>query len=244
MSFSTNPLPDDVPKAVSSVKTTQPLTPTPRKRARGKTTNTLWNWLSSPWQLPHATQLGLAAAGGAFAVVLVSLSIGWIIGRGEPVLDFFGNAQPKDFVLQPDKPSPARAEVVVAPEEPVNVQLMDTEPVRVEGANDDGTGLAELQPVSDEDRLRFQQRSEENQNLREQRLLEDKKRAIERQLEDKQLEERRRQDDARLAEQRREEDKRRIENWLNDDRRILDERQREAKQQEEEEQRKLAEAMP
>jgi hypothetical protein len=231
-------------------KTTQQLTPSLPQWAQNKTTNTLWNWLSNPWQLPHATQLGLAAAGGAFAVVLVSLSLGWVLSRGEPLRNFFGNANPDNFVIQPQKPK-ARAQIVVTSQTPVPAQSHETQfikaalqPVHVDGLNQEGTGLADLKPLTDEDRQRFQMRGEEARGLRERRLLEDKKRAIERQLEDKQLEEKRRQDDAQFETQRREEDKKRLEGWIEEDRRMLDERLEKEKREREEEQKKLAEAIP
>jgi hypothetical protein len=246
MSFSSHPTSDNTPN--SSTKATQKLTPSAPKWAQNKTTSTLWSWLSNPMQLPHATQLGLAAVGGALSVVMASLAFAWVIGRGEPIRDFFGKIQSQS---QPTVPARPRAEVIVSKpqQSKANLQLLNAEtpavePVQVEGANAEGTGLADFKPLTDEDRLRWNSRSEEARSLSERRLLEDKKRAIDRQLEDKQTEERRRQEDAQLEEQRRNEDKSRIEGWVGDDRKILEERQREEKEKREEEEKKLAEAMP
>jgi len=188
--------------------------------------------------LPHATQLGLSAAGGAMATVVVSLAIAGVMSRGEPIRDFFGRSSQEsslnsDHTLQ-EMPAqsimaPVQAEIEVQPASS-SWPLPHSEPVMVEGANEDGTALAALEPLNDDDRRRIEKRREDDRMLREKRELEDKKRAIERQLEDKQLEERRRGDDSQLIDGRRDEDRKRIEGWLEEDRRLLEERERKEKE--------------
>lgn len=235
--------------APASNNDTQKLTP--RLVASSRTTQTWWNRLSQPITLPHATQLGLSAAGGAVAVVLVSLSIGWIVGR-EPLRDFFGRtdgaAQPLPERVALPLVAPVQTEIEAQPETKA-FRLLRDEPVQIEGANEDGTALAELQPLTDDDRRRIEKRREDDRLLREKRALEDKKRAVERELEDKQLEERRRGEDAQAIDGRRAEDKKRIEDRLSEDRRLLDERKQKeheaiANAQREDEHQQLADAQP
>ena len=233
--------------APDSPKATQKLAP---RRVSGRTTQTWWNRLSQPMSLPHATQLGLCAAGGALSVVAVSLSMGWIIAR-EPLRDFFGRTgddatqqMPERVALPPIAPVQTAIEVQAVGQP---IQLLRDELVFVEGANEEGTALAELQPLDDDDRRRIENRREDARLLREKRELEDRKRAIERQLEDKQLEEKRRGEDSQLVDGRRDDDRKRIEGWLEEDRRLLEERKLKEKEaiaeaQSEDETQQLAEA--
>ena len=97
----TSPL--DAPSAdapAPSSKSTQKLTS--RRVTSTRTTQTWWTRLAQPMTLPHATQLGLSAAGGALAVVMVSLSINWFIGR-EPLRDFFGRTPGEASVSAPER---------------------------------------------------------------------------------------------------------------------------------------------
>lgn len=238
------PLIPDLPSSDSESRdtTSQPSKATQKLTARPaaptRTTQTWWTRLAQPMMLPHATQLGLSAAGGAVGAVLVSLAIGSLVSSGEPIRDFFGrsgqeNSLNSDHTLQemPDQTvlAPAQAEIEVQPASST-LLLRHAEPVMVEGANEEGTALAALEPVNDDDRRRIEKRREDDRMLREKRELEDRKRAIERQLEDKQLEERRRGEDSRLIDGRRDEDRKRIEGWLEEDRRLLEERERKEKE--------------
>lgn len=217
-------------EAPLSSKATQKLA---SQRASVRTTQTWWSRLAQPMSLPHATQMGLSAVIGALAVVMASLSINWIFAR-EPLRDLFGRRDDEAALQIPERaalPPLASAQTAIEVQPAASAwSISQSQPVEVEGANEDGTALAALEPLNEDDLRRIEKRREDDRMLREKRVLEDRKRAIERQLEDKQLEERRRGEDVGLLDGRRDEDRKRIEARLEEDRRLFDERNRQEKE--------------
>lgn len=247
----------------SPTKATQPL-----PGAADAPTTTFWSRLRTANRWPLSTQLGLAATGGALAVAIASLAVGVLVGNAPAPRRFFGPAetasQSNNALHIVDHRAPSIAVTPLDADQNADAggavedaSTTDAPPYQAtstnpdERLNRDGTGLASLEPQSDEDRRRLEQRHQEDRILRETRALEDKKRQIEREIEAKQLEQKRQQETQQMMEAREAEDKKRLDDRLAEDRRLLDERHQTEKQDIEaqqnalnDESKKLAEATP
>jgi hypothetical protein len=188
-------------------------------------------------KLPTSTLVGLAAVGGALAVIVLSSGARLLVPAPQ-------TKDPAKVVAVANKKPVADARVYVVPEDEVaplpavqpglsTASLKETRSAEVASAD-----AASAETSADAEIMR--QRRMEDQLAAERQRLEDRKRVIERELENTEIENKRLQEDKALEEQRRQERQRLLEERQQEDKRLAEEAKQETERRMDE-QRQLEE---